>query len=100
MGKPDKAASNDAENVAAALQLLESLEVEISFDEDDPVSVDSAIAAVEEAIDSRLSTYRGDARVESAILRVKTDFRTMLIERATSMFDDDEDSLPQRPTLH
>lgn len=38
---------------------------------DDPESVEQALLAGEEAISTRLKDYRGDSRVESAILRVR-----------------------------
>ena len=52
-----------SEDIATALNLLESIEVEIGFDSDDPESVEQAILAVEEAINARLSGHRGDAVV-------------------------------------
>ncbi|BCG01250.1 hypothetical protein PPGU19_058180 [Paraburkholderia sp. PGU19] len=78
-----------SEDIATALNLLESIEVEIGFDSDDPESVEQAILAVEEAINARLSGHRGDARIESAILRVKLDFRCAILDQASSDEDDD-----------
>ena len=79
-----------SEDMATALNLLESIEVEVGFDSDDPESIEQAILAVEEAINSRLSGHRGDARIESAILRVKLDFRCAILDQASSDEDDDE----------
>jgi hypothetical protein len=73
-----------SEDIATALNLLESVEFEIGFDSDDPESVEQAILAVEEAINTRLKGHRGDARIESAILRVKFDFRCAILEQAFS----------------
>ncbi|GJG99531.1 hypothetical protein [Paraburkholderia terrae] len=88
-----------SEDIATALNLLESVEVEIGFDSDDPESVEKAILAVEEAINTRLSGHRGDARIESAILRVKSDFRCAILEQASS--DEDEDgAISSIQTLH
>ena len=78
-----------SEDIATALNLLESVEVEIGFDSDDPESIEQAILAVEEAINTRLSRHRGDARIESAILRVKLDFRCAILDQASS--DEDAD---------
>lgn len=78
-----------SEDIATALNLLESIEVEIGFNCDDPESVEQAILAVEEAINARLSGHRGDARIESAILRVKLDFRCAILDQASSDEDDD-----------
>ncbi|ACC74101.1 hypothetical protein PPMP20_33420 [Paraburkholderia phymatum] len=79
-----------SEDIATALNLLESIEVEIGFDCDDPESIEQAMLAVEEAINTRLSGHRGDSRIESAILRVKLDFRCAILEQASSDDDDDE----------
>ncbi|WP_225032901.1 hypothetical protein [Paraburkholderia sp. XV] len=78
-----------SEDIATALNLLESVEVEIGFDSDDPESIEQAILAVEEAINTRLIGHRGDARIESAILRVKSDFRCAILEQASSDEDND-----------
>jgi hypothetical protein len=79
-----------SEDIATALNLLESIEVEVGFDSDDPESIEQAILAVEDAINTRLSGYRGDARIESAILRVKSDFRCAILDQASSENDNDE----------
>ncbi|WP_321786505.1 hypothetical protein [Paraburkholderia sp. J94] len=80
-----------SEDIATAMDLLESVEVEVGFDSDDPASIEQAILAVEEAIDTRLMGYRGDVRIESAILRVKFDFRCAILDQASS---DDADGEP------
>jgi hypothetical protein len=81
-----------SDEIGAALKLLEEIEVEVGFDSDDPDSVEQAILAVEDAINNRLSGYRGDQRIETAILRVKSDFRCAILEQASS--DEDDDELP------
>jgi hypothetical protein len=88
-----------SEDIATALNLLESIEVEIGFDCDDPESIEKAILSVEEAINTRLSGHRGDARIESAILRVKSDFRCAILDQASSD-DDDEDTFGIVHTVH
>ena len=88
-----------SEDIATALNLLESIEVEVGYDCDDPESIEQAILAVEQAINTRLSGHRGDARIESAILRVKSDFRCAIIDQASSDEDDDE-TISSFHTLH
>ena len=78
-----------SEDIAAALNLLENIEVEVGLDSDDPESIEQAILAVEEAINTRLSGHRGDARIESAILRVKYDFRCAILDQVSSDKDDE-----------
>jgi hypothetical protein len=79
-----------SDDIATALNLLEDIEVEVGFDSDDPESIEQAILAVEEAINTRLSGHRGDARIESAILRAKSDFRCSILDQASSSDNDDE----------
>ena len=79
----------DSDDIATALSLLESIEIEVGFDSDDPESIEQAILAVEEAINARLIGHRGDARVESAILRAKFDFRCAILDQASSDEADD-----------
>jgi hypothetical protein len=88
-----------SEDIATALNLLESIEVEIGFDSNDPDSIEQAILAVEEAINTRLSAHRGDSRIESAILRVKSDFRCAILDQASSDEDHDE-AVGTLHTLH
>jgi hypothetical protein len=89
-----------SEDIATALNLLESIEVEIGFDSDDPESIERAILAVEEAINTRLSGHRGDARIESAILRVKLDFRCAILEQASADDNADDESIGIVHTVH
>jgi hypothetical protein len=79
-----------SDDIATALNLLESVEIEVGFDSDDPESIEQAMLAVEEAINTRLMGHRGDARVESAILRVKFDFRCAILDQASSDEGDEE----------
>lgn len=88
-----------SEDIAIALDLLESIEVEVGFDSDDPESIEQAILSVEEAINTRLSGHRGDARIESAILRVKLDFRCAILDQASSE-EDEDGSISSIHTLH
>jgi DNA-dependent RNA polymerase auxiliary subunit epsilon len=88
-----------SEDIAAALELLENIEVEIGFDSDDPESIEDAILAVEDEINTRLVRYRGDTRIESAILRVKSDFRCAILDQALQD-DDNEEAFSIVDTLH
>ncbi|MBN3856403.1 MULTISPECIES: hypothetical protein [unclassified Paraburkholderia] len=88
-----------SEDIGTALNLLESVEIEVGFDSDDPESVEQAILAVEEAINTRLMAYRGDDRIESAILRVKFDFRCAILDHASSE-DADEEEISSVHFLH
>lgn len=90
-----------SKDIEAALELLESIEVEIGFDSDDPESIEHAILAVEDEINTRLLGYRGDTRIESAILRVKSDFRCAILDQASHDDDnDDDETISIVNTLH
>ncbi|WP_321847166.1 hypothetical protein [Paraburkholderia bannensis] len=88
-----------SEDIATALDLLESVEIEVGFESDDPASIEQAMLAVDEAINTRLMGHRGDARIESAILRVKFDFRCAILDQASSG-DDDEEVISSVHFLH
>ncbi|MFL9991268.1 hypothetical protein PQR34_06910 [Paraburkholderia sediminicola] len=88
-----------SEEIATALNLLESIEVEVRFDSDDPESIEKAMLAVEEAINTRPRDHRGDARIESAILRAKLDFRWAILDQASSD-EADVEAISSAHTLH
>jgi hypothetical protein len=89
-----------SDEMAAALKLLEDIEVEVGFNSDDPDSVEQAILAVEEAINDRLKSYRGDTRIETAILRVKSDFRCAILDQTSSHEEDEDDDFATYGSTH
>lgn len=54
---------------------LENWEMDLSFDPDDPASVEAAIAAMEEAIDSRAYRFPGNDPVMDLAEQMKEQYR-------------------------
>jgi hypothetical protein len=61
--------------LAAFTGSLENWEMELSFDPDDPASVAAAIAAMEEAIDSRAYRFPGNDPVMDLAEQMKEQYR-------------------------
>jgi Predicted nucleotide-binding protein containing TIR-like domain len=70
----------DASN---ALQALDGEIASVRFNPDDPASIETAVAQVEEAIDAKIAPYRGNAMVENVVAQMKQKYREQLLERAT-----------------
>jgi hypothetical protein len=56
----------------------------VSFDPDNPESIQAAIQAMETAVDEKVAPYRGNAMVESIIPQMKEKYRAGIYERAAS----------------
>ena len=77
------------DEVARALQSLDDVVVTVSFDQDDPASIEAAIQAVEEAIDAKIAAFRGNDLVESAADQLKAECRAGILEQVEDAnFDD------------
>jgi hypothetical protein len=61
--------------LAAFVGSLENWEMDLSFDPDDPASVEAAIAAMEEAIDSRAYRFPGNDPVMDLADQMKEQYR-------------------------
>ena len=63
----------------------------LTFNPEDPESIEAAIAESERLVDERLGTYSGNMIVEPLIQQMKDAFRTAVIEKAAeARFKDDE----------
>ncbi|MEJ2794646.1 hypothetical protein WAE56_14645 [Iodobacter sp. LRB] len=54
----------------------------LTFDPEDPASIEAAIAESERLVDERLGSYASNSIVEPLIQQMKDAFRTAVIERA------------------
>jgi dTDP-4-amino-4,6-dideoxygalactose transaminase len=54
----------------------------VSFNPDDPMSIEAAIQEMEEMIDARVGHYAGNAIVSPMIEQMKEQYRTAIIEKA------------------
>ena len=55
----------------------------LTFNPEDPASIEAAIAESERLVDGRLGTYAGNTIVGPLIQQMKDAFRTAVIEKAT-----------------
>jgi hypothetical protein len=54
----------------------------VSFDPDDPSSIDRAVVAMESAIDAKAATYRSNDWIDNVVTKAKESFRARILEKA------------------
>lgn len=64
----------------------------LTFNPDDPASIEAAIAESERLVDERLGAYVGNSIVEPLIQQMKDAFRTAVIEKAAEARLKDEEA--------
>jgi hypothetical protein len=64
-----------------ALRQLDGTIGTLSFDPDNPTSLQDAIRRMEQMIDSRVGTYRSNPMVSQIVAAVKEQYRQALLER-------------------
>jgi len=70
-----------------ASQAFQALDGEIdtlSFNPNDPASIDHAVHEMEAAIDSKAAPYNGNSLVESVVQELKERYRSAILERAAA----------------
>jgi len=72
------------EALSAFAKELDGDIAKVSFDPDDPGSIDRAIAEVEVAIDAKAASYGSNDWVEKIVVQVKENFRARILERAAA----------------
>lgn len=65
-----------------ALEAIDGNLTQVSFDPDDPASIDAAIQQVNDAIDERVSQYASNPFVAPLIEQAKEHFRQVILDRA------------------
>ena len=65
-----------------AFRSLEGTIASLEFEPDNQESVNAAVKMMEEAIDVKTRSYRGNALVESVAKGLKEQYRTAILERA------------------
>lgn len=68
-----------------AQKALEELDGElgsVSFDPDDPASIERAVIAVETMVDQKLQPYAGNSIIAPLIASMKEQYRNAIVERA------------------
>ena len=81
----------DASN---ALQALDGEISSVRFNPDDPASIETAVAQLEEAIDVKIAPYRGNAMVENIAAQMKEKYREQLLDRAAEARSSRESKSP------
>lgn len=70
------------EDAAAAIKSLDGDIAKVSFNPNDPSSVEAAVVEMEQTIDTKVAPYRGNKIVESLISKTKEKFRQAIYDRA------------------
>jgi hypothetical protein len=70
------------EGAAKALEGLGGDLCAVQFDPNDPSSVEAAVVKMEQAIDAKVASYRGNKIVEGLIEQTKDKFRQEIYDRA------------------
>jgi hypothetical protein len=70
------------DDAARALEGLKGDVATLKFDPTDPSSVEAAVVQMEQAIDARVSAYRGNQIVEGLVAKMKEKYRQTIYDRA------------------
>jgi hypothetical protein len=85
-----------SEDLAAeALNALRQVTITLSFDRDNPASIEAAISDFDAQIDAVVAPFRGNAFIEEVARQIKSECRDSLLQRIAEREADD----PGR-TLH
>jgi hypothetical protein len=86
------------EEAGKAFQALDGEIAAVRFDPADPVSVEAAVAQVEDAIDAKIAPYRGNAMVENVAAQMKEKYREQILDRAAEAHSSPESQSTDMPT--
>jgi hypothetical protein len=70
------------EELTSALNSLDGELATVSFDPNQPESVEQAIGVMEETIDRKVAPYRSNQMVSGIVSKLKEKYRAAIIERA------------------
>lgn len=70
------------EDAQSAMASIDGQIGTVSFEPDDPASIEAAIQAVEKMIDEKLGQYENNPLVAPIILNLKTQYREAIVQRA------------------
>jgi len=73
---------SELEAAQRAFSALDGEIAKVSFDPQNPQSVQAAIQAMETAVDSKIAPYRGNPLVEVVVPKLKEKYRAAILERA------------------
>lgn len=72
------------DDASRAFEELDGKIGEVSFDPNDPASIDDAISSMERAIDQKVGAYKSNPMVAQLIPQMKAKYRDGIIARAES----------------
>jgi hypothetical protein len=81
-GEPDDVAAD-------ALDALRQVTISLSFDSDDPASIEAAIREFDACIDAVVVPFRGNAFIEEVARQIKSECRDSLLQHITARGADD-----------
>ena len=84
--------SRDLRDAQKALSSIDGELTTLSFDPNDPASIESAIQQVEAILDERLSHYTSNPLVGPLLIDLKEKYRDGILERAASARLEGEDT--------
>jgi len=76
--------NNDLENAAQALGELDGELGRVSFDPNDPASIDQAIRSVNSMIDERVSGFEDNPIIEPLVEEMKATYRQAILDKAAA----------------
>ena len=73
---------NELTQAQSALEQLDGELGSVSYDPNDPISIDSAICEMERIVDERVGKYSGNSIIEPMIEELKESYRDRILEQA------------------
>ena len=74
--------SRKLKQLSTALESLDGEIAALKFDPSDPMSIEAAIAQMEQAMDERVAAYAGNSMVDEIVGNMKETFREEIIAKA------------------
>jgi hypothetical protein len=71
-------------DAAAALQELDGDIATVNFDPTDPTSVEAAVVQIEQTIDAKVASYRGNRIVDNFVAQMKDRYRQEIYDKAAA----------------
>jgi hypothetical protein len=88
------------EEASSAIKALDGQLTEVTFDPQDPSSVERAIFEVEAAIDAKVGSYRGNSIVDAWVAEIKEKYRQELLDRAAgARLNDQGEGMDSEPSI-
>jgi hypothetical protein len=80
------------DEASEALKALDGPIATVNFNPNDPSSVEAAVIQIEQTIDTKIASYRGNSIVENAATQLKDRYRQEIYDRAAKARSQDQTS--------